>query len=371
MFKLSGKPRMTRLKTRLITVFTPSDAAAGNTNAQNLTVKEIVARLPEDQFHVTLLCDGKPDARLAARRNTRLVPWTNHGNTARLLCHCLFPPPDIYFFPRTGPLDRIFFDVRKRLRLRTSLVTYIVMAMNAVTGRGMIGRSIVEGNLVFGNSKHVVETIREMFGVEARPIYDGVDRRHYFSAEKRAENVKPVVLYAGSLQPRKRVELVIQQAARLPDLQFRLAGKGETEMHCRDLAQRLGCRNVFFLGHLSSGELGEEMRKADIFFFPSILEGNPQVLLQAGACGLPCVAMELYRSDYVIDGKTGFLARSDGELSEGLNRLAGDAALRQSFAAAAVQHTGQFVWDDIAGQWAGVFQRTVASHQPYLQRRAS
>jgi hypothetical protein len=41
---------MTRLKTRLITVFTPSDAAAGNTNAQNLTVKEVVARLPKTNF---------------------------------------------------------------------------------------------------------------------------------------------------------------------------------------------------------------------------------------------------------------------------------------------------------------------------------
>jgi glycosyltransferase involved in cell wall biosynthesis len=372
MFKLSDKPRMTRLKNRLITIFTPSDAAAGNTNAQNLTVKEIVARLPEDQFHVTMLCDGKrPDARLAARRNTRLVPWTKHGNTARLLRHCLLPPPDIYFFPRTGPLDRIFFDVRKRIRLRTSLITYIVMAMNAVTARGMIGRSIVEGDLVFGNSKHVVETIREMFGVEASPIYDGVDRRYYFSPKERAENVTPVVLYAGSLQPRKRVELLIQQAARLPGLQFRLAGRGETETHCRDLVKRLGCRNVFFLGHLSSEELGEEMRKADIFFFPSVLEGNPQVLLQAGACGLPCIAMELYRPDYVIDGKTGFLARSDGELFEGLDRLADDATLRHSFAAAAVQHAGQFDWDDIATQWADVFQRTVANHQLYLQRRAS
>jgi glycosyltransferase involved in cell wall biosynthesis len=225
--------------------------------------------------------------------------------------------------------------------------------------------------LVFGNSKHVAETVREMFGVEARPIYDGVDRRYYFPAKERAENSTPVVLYAGSLQPRKRVELVIEQAARLPGLQFRLAGKGETETHCRDLAQRLGCRNVFFLGHLSSEKLGEEMRKADIFFFPSVLEGNPQVLLQAAACGLPCIALELYRSDYVLDGKTGFLARSDEELFEGLDRLAGDAALRHSFAAAAVQHAGQFDWDHIAMQWAEVFQRTVANHQLHLQRRAS
>jgi len=373
---------MTRSPHRPITIFTPSDASAGNTNAQNLTVKEIVARLPEEQFHVTMLCDGDaPDPRLSARKNTRLVGWMKHGNTVRLLGRCLVPPPDIYFFPRIGPLDRIFLDVRKRMGLRTALITYIVMAMDEVTSRGLVGRSVMEGDRVLGNSKYVVETIRRVFGVEASPIYDGIDRRYYFPAkgqdraedkeEQPTENSAPVVLYAGSLQPRKRVELLIREAARLPAVQFRVAGKGETEKQCRELAQQLGCRNVSFLGHLSSEKLGEEMRRADIFFFPSILEGNPQVLLQASACGLACVAMELYRSDYVVDGSTGFLARSDAELSNSLNRLAGDALLRRSFGAAAVRHVSQFDWDVIARQWAEVFQEAVAKRQLYRQPKAS
>ena len=343
---------MTRSKARPITIFTPSDANAGNSNAQTLTVKEIVARLPEDQFHVTMLCSGDPDARLASRANTRLVPYKKHGNTLRLLRHALLPPPDIYFFPRTGPLDRVFFDLRKRMRLKTALITYIVMAMDPVTSAGMIGRSILEGDRVFGNSKYVCDTIRQMFKVQASPIYDGIDRRYYFPNARRAQSRDFVVLYAGSLQPRKRVELVIRQAAQFPGLQFRIAGKGETEQSCRGLAQQLGCRNVSFLGHLSAEHLGEQMRQADVFFFPSILEGNPQVLLQAAACGLPSIAMELYRSDYVVDGKTGFLVQSDAELSTSLERLEDDAALRASFAAAAVRHTNQFDWDNITRQCA-------------------
>jgi glycosyltransferase involved in cell wall biosynthesis len=363
---------MTRAKPYPITVFTPSDASASNTNAQNLTVKEVVSRLPEDQFHVTMFCEGNvADARLSARRNTRLVQWTARGNTLRLLRHCLFPPPDIYFFPRRGPLDRVFFDTRRRVGLKTALITYIVMAMDAVTGSGMIGRSIREGDMVFGNSKHVAATIEQMFGIEASPIYDGVDRRYYFSPKEKPENPAPIVLYAGSLQVRKRVEMVIQQASRLSGLQFRIAGEGETENLCRDLARQSGCRNVSFLGHLSPERLGEEMRRADIFLFPSILEGNPQVLLQASACGLACIAMDLYRSDYVVDGKTGFLAKSDAEFCESLDRLAIDPALRRSFATAAVHHADQFDWDDIAAQWAGAFQEAVARRQLYHQRTAS
>ncbi len=362
---------MTRTGSRPIKIFTPSDASAGNTNAQNLTVKEVVARLPEDRFQVTLLCDGDPDPRLAARANTRLVKWRKSGNTVRLLRHCLLPPADIYFFPRKGPLDRYFFDARHRMSLRTALVTYIVMAMDARTGAGLIARSVAEGDIVVGNSKHVSESIHRMFQVQAPVIYDGIDRRYFFPQEKDVPKRALAVLYAGSFQPRKRVELVIEQAARLPHVQFRLAGKGETESHCRELAAQQGCSNVSFLGHLSPEQLGNEMRRSDIFFFPSIQEGNPQVLLQAAACGLPSIAMELYRSDYVIDGRTAFLARSDSDLTQSLDRLVSEEALRRSFAAAAVSHASRFDWDDITRQWAAIFEEAAVKRRASLQQKAS
>ncbi len=77
-------------RTRPITIFTPSSADEDNTNAQNLTVKEIVARLPSEQFQVIMISEGKPDPRIAARKNTELILWTEHWNTVRLFKRCLF-----------------------------------------------------------------------------------------------------------------------------------------------------------------------------------------------------------------------------------------------------------------------------------------
>jgi glycosyltransferase involved in cell wall biosynthesis len=265
----------------------------------------------------------------------------------------------------------LFFDVRNRLRLRSLVVTYIVIAMDGKTSGGLIGRSIEEGDVVVANSRHVGETIHRMFGVRAQTIYDGIDRRYFYPPELRPETRPPVVLYAGSLQPRKRVDLIVEQAARWPTVQFRLAGKGETETACRKLAEELECRNVVFLGHLSAEQLGEEMRRASIFFFPSILEGNPQVLLQASACGLPCIAMDLYRSDYVVSGKTGFLAASDMELTDSLNHLIHDEPLREKLSAAAIRHAGQFDWNDITQQWSVVFEEALERRSANLRGRAS
>ena len=345
---------------RFITVATPSHADASFTNAQQLTVKEVVARLPPERFRVAMFSGKQPDPRIAARPNTLLIPAGPHGNTARFLTRLLLDWPDVYFYPRFGPLDDIFFSLRGKLRLKTAVVTHVVMIMNETTAR-VPARSIREADAVFANSRYVAETVRSRFGIEAGTIHNGIDRRFYFPREQESSPRRSLsVLYAGSFQARKRVELIIQQAARLPHVQFRLAGRGETEAACLALAQQLGCRNVEFLGQLTPAQLGGEMRNSDVFLFPSILEGHPQVLGQAGACGLPSVAMNLYRPDYVLNGESGFLVESNAELAEKLELLLRDANLRRSMSRAAALHALKFDWDRIALQWQEVFEDVTA-----------
>src|SRR5215467_7286455 len=146
-----------------ITIFTPSYADEGNTNAQNLTVKEVVARLPPERFRVFMFSGDKPDPRIASRPNTVLIMAHQHGKTARFLASLLFARPDIYFYPRFGPLDRIFFFLRRRLRLKTAVVTHVVMIMNASTAPPNTP-SIREADAVFANSNHVAETVQTLFG---------------------------------------------------------------------------------------------------------------------------------------------------------------------------------------------------------------
>jgi glycosyltransferase involved in cell wall biosynthesis len=349
-----------------ITIFTPSFADEDNTNAQNLTVKEIVARLPPDLFRVIMISAGKPDVRIAARPNTDLVRWSEHWNSARLIKKIFLSKPDIYFFPRYGPLDRTFFALRRYLGLRTAIVSYVVMTMTDVAASKLAWQSIFRADRLCANSEYVAETIAQRFGVDAEVIYDGVDRRFFFARQETdgSDSSKDlVVLYAGSFQARKRVDLVIQSAVRWPNIQFRLAGQGETERLCRVLCQQHGCKNVTFLGHLSSDELGQEMRKADIFLFPSILEGHPQVLLQAAACGLPAIAMNHYRPSYVVNGKTGFLVESDQKLAECFDLLVTNPELQQSMSEAATRYSRNFDWDRIAVQWIDIFREVVEEKQ--------
>jgi glycosyltransferase involved in cell wall biosynthesis len=340
----------------MITIFTPSFADEANTNAQNLTVKEVVSRLPADRFRVVMLGDGAPDPRILARENTEILAWSRHGNTARLLPRVLLSKIDVYFFPREGPLDALFLFFRRSLRLPVALVTYIVTALDEVAVGPTMTRSICEADCVLGNSRYVSQTVTDRFGVATGTIYDGFKRELFYPpTQTRPTGSKLTVLYAGSFRPYKRVDVVIREAANWPSVEFRLVGKGEEEEKCRFLVSELRCRNVTFVGHLSQQGVADEMRKADVFFFPSVLEGHPQVLGQAASCGLPAVAMEKYRPDYIVHGETGYLVKSQSELSQKLGLLLSDQDLRLRMSAAAARHALQFDWDKVARDWERVF----------------
>lgn len=338
-----------------ISIFTPSFADLDNTNAQNLTVKEIVARLPPELFRVTMITMGEPDPRIAARMNTTLLPYYKHGNTAHLLARTLLSCPDIYFYPRHGLLDRSWFVAKRRFAWSTSLVTHVVSSMSDVGEKDPVVQAIRQADAVFANSTFVAQTVRQRFALDAGTIYNGIDLRHFYRRLPCESKSELTVLFAGSLEPHKRPDVVIRQAARFPHVTFFLAGRGSCELACRELAAQLGCRNVVFPGHLSQARLGDAMRRADIFLFPSIDEGHPQVLGQAAACGLPIIAMNSYRPDYVVNGETGFLLDSDQEIDARLQLLISNSPLRQAMAAAAIRHSRKFDWDRITEQWMAVF----------------
>ncbi|HEX4487999.1 MAG TPA: glycosyltransferase family 4 protein [Terriglobales bacterium] len=346
----------------MIKVFTPSYADAEITNAQALTVKEIVARLPPDRFRVLMLCKGAPDCRLTERSNTEFLPWLRHGNAVNIFTRCMKFQPDIYFYPHAGPLDSALFWSKRKFRSPAAIVSHVVSGSfdDAILRPTMV-RMVRQSDAVFGNNSYLSSVLEKRTGTKIRTIHNGINRKAFFPAENRRPGGSSLrALYAGSFRPYKRVDVVVRAAAVRPNVEFRLAGIGEELDNCRKLAHELNCQNISFIGHLSQSELGEEMRSADVFFFPSEVEGHPQVLGQAAACGLPSVALDRYHADYVINGRTGFLAGSHEEMGTRLSELLGNPELRCSMSKAAIEHAGHFDWDEITRQWQSVFEEVVA-----------
>jgi glycosyltransferase involved in cell wall biosynthesis len=80
------------------------------------------------------------------------------------------------------------------------------------------------------------------------------------------------------------------------------------------------------------------MSAADIFVFPSLFEGLGVSLLEACACGLPCVVSDVGPLPEVVEnGVTGVLvpAQDPGSLAAAVAGLASDQVLMRRYGAAA------------------------------------
>lgn len=76
-----------------------------------------------------------------------------------------------------------------------------------------------------------------------------------------------------------------------PKVKMILVGDGELRERCEEIAQKEGLQNkIKFLGIRQ--DIETVLHSMDIFVFPSKYEGLGLVLLEAQACGIPCVVSE-------------------------------------------------------------------------------
>lgn len=124
---------------------------------------------------------------------------------------------------------------------------------------------------------------------------------------------RKVLLYLGSLKPRKNLPLLLE-AFRLVlrerrDIRLILAGRGESEEALRGQATQLGLEDdVYFGGFVPEAEKVAWYNLADVFVFPSRLEGFGLVAVEAMACAKPVVASRAGAlPEVVADGETGLV----------------------------------------------------------------
>ena len=145
-------------------------------------------------------------------------------------------------------------------------------------------------------------------------------------------------------------------------------GSGPLRAKLEALVRRLGLEgSVVFTGYLPEADKVPMLNLADVFVFPSLLEGFPLAPQEAMSCGHPVVAFRVASlPEMVEDGVSGFLvgvnARAD--FVERVLRLLGDPALRARFGHAAAERVDRnFRWDGTVRQVLKVYQETVDEYR--------
>ena len=148
------------------------------------------------------------------------------------------------------------------------------------------------------------------------------------------------VAYAGHLRSLKRLDLLVDAFARLVGEGTRarllLAGgdrgaPDDVGDELRAQVERLGvAQQVAFLGVLDDPR--PVLWAADAVVLPSSREGMPNVLLEAMACGVACVAPPSAGGEELLGGGAGLVPSSNdpAELLDALRRLAADPGERRA-----------------------------------------
>lgn len=106
-------------------------------------------------------------------------------------------------------------------------------------------------------------------------------------------------------------------------------------------------------------DLGRLYKSADVFIFPSLEEGDPQVTYEAAGCGLPVIATSMGSANIIKDGEHGLLVNAydvDG-LAAAIYRVASSPKLRKYWGLKAAQDAQHFTYDKIGEERARMLHK--------------
>lgn len=147
-------------------------------------------------------------------------------------------------------------------------------------------------------------------------------------ASKRSELGIPeeatVLLSVGELNENKNHQIIIRAMAQLhrKDVHYMIAGVGPKADELKELTQSLGITEQVHLLEYRK-DVPELLAVADIFVFPSYREGLSVSLMEAMACGLPCVVSRIRGNVDLVDEEGGgcFDPHDQNECAAELQRL--------------------------------------------------
>lgn len=174
---------------------------------------------------------------------------------------------------------------------------------------------------------------------------------------------KKIVLFVGSLTPRKAPDVLIKSMKKIladyPDSHLVLVGSGGFIDQYRQLAADLGITdNVTFAGFVDNEQKLMFYHSADVFVLPSFSEGFGIVLLEAAACGLALVvsSLEVFRS-VVTENENGLFTKTgdESDLAEKIVYLLKNEEIRKRMSENARSTAGKFSWDNVAAETEKIY----------------
>ena len=244
------------------------------------TIRKVLQEVQPEAIHIqSHMMVGRFTLRAAKGMKAKLIA-TNHIMPENLIKYSLLPK----FLHQTA-MNIIWKDAGR-----------ILKKMDAVTTPTR-------------RAAELLEDAANLDGVLA--ISCGIDASR-FANQTPTQNEQPVALFLGRLDDEKRINVLLEAAAKLSDhsdLVIELVGDGGERENLQALANRLGISHrVRFLGHVTDAELPGIYERSTVFVMPSIAELQSIATMEAMASGRPVIGADAMALPHLVhDGDNGYL----------------------------------------------------------------
>ena len=198
--------------------------------------------------------------------------------------------------------------------------------MNTLRERMLYKYGLLNANEIIAQTNTQMKSLKEGFNLTSSIMpmpCPGPSNDEYQTLEWSDD--KPTILWAARIHESKRLELLLEVAAKLPEYNFVVGGSPSHEdpYFCglRDTMKQLS--NVSYLGMVARSDMPALYRSSTVFCCSSAYEGFPNTFLEAWSQGLPIVST--FDPDNLIrDKKLGLPATNKEDLVEGIKKLCSD-----------------------------------------------
>jgi glycosyltransferase involved in cell wall biosynthesis len=192
-------------------------------------------------------------------------------------------------------------------------------------------------------------------GVNTEIFHPGAPQREKFGLPAD----KQIVLMVSALIASKRVEAGIEATSKVPNAHLVVAGDGPLRQSIRAMAARL-LPDRFTLMTVTSEQMPELYRSADVFLHLSKDEAFGNVFIEAMACGLPIIAHDTPRSRWIIGEQHVLL---DTEDLESVAQQIATARNIVNSKAARVARAATFSWAKVAKMYRVFLKGVIDAHK--------
>jgi glycosyltransferase involved in cell wall biosynthesis len=145
-------------------------------------------------------------------------------------------------------------------------------------------------------------------------VESGIDIDEFTPAAERSSARSLVVGYVGRMSPEKNplgfIELCERAHVALPATSFRMVGVGPMAEEVRGRVEASSARAVLSYDGYQA-DLVSALRALDVLVVPSKVDGRPNVIMEANACGVPVIAAPVGGiPELVEEGRNGCLVGS-------------------------------------------------------------